>query len=378
MSAHDPVPPAPAGASADRLLADAARAADVARVRMTGALNDLFRSPDSRLNDRDHATASRMLAHLVTDIERALRERLVGDGLLDGFDATRLELADLEQPIAWPRLAHSRVMREPVLIGLLMRRCQEHYVGQALRRVYPLRHGIKQSMLDRLAAHADSRIEEAASNFLITDSRRIDRFGDPLLDRADLPLELQHRVTWWVAAALRDHMTSADEVDREAADRALVAAAASLLENYDNAGAIDSRAADLVSIVKDVEGIDDSLIAALLTEGQLPIWISALSLRAEIDAESVWPMIADADGSRLTLLLRAINMDRALALGSLVELFVARGGVISEQDARLTEAAAAFDALSVEDALAAIKPWRPTDHYRRAVAGLALDEGHDQ
>ena len=163
MSAHDPVPPAPAGASADRLLADAARAADVARVRMTGALNDLFRSPDSRLNDRDHATASRMLAHLVTDIERALRERLVGDGLLDGFDATRMELADLEQPIAWPRLAHSRVMREPVLIGLLMRRCQEHYVGQALRRVYPLRHGIKQSMLDRLAAHADSRIEEAAS-----------------------------------------------------------------------------------------------------------------------------------------------------------------------------------------------------------------------
>jgi len=77
-------------------------------------------------------------------------------------------------------------------------------------------------------------------------------------------------------------------------------------------------------------------------------------------------------------LLRAIDMDRALALGSLVELFVARGGVISEQDARLTEAAAAFDALSVEDALAAIKPWRPTDHYRRAVAGLALDGGHDQ
>jgi len=81
-------------------------------------------------------------------------------------------------------------------------------------------------------------------------------------------------------------------------------------------------------------------------------------------------MLADADVSRLTLLLRAIGMERHVALGLLAGLFAARTGPGAANDRQLARAATAFDELSIEQARAAIRAWGLDDHYRRAIAGL--------
>ena len=375
MSGTDPASPSNGGAYADRLLAEAARAADGARIRLSGALNDLFRSPESRLNDRDHAMMNRMLVGLIADIEADIRTLLVSQGLLAVLADLTDELRDAGRQIAWPRLARSRVMRDSGLIQLLLRRSDEHHLANALRDTHPARFNPEQGVTDRLANHAVEGITEAAQALLLREHRRGDEFGEPRLDRADLPIELQHRITWWVAAALRDHMLASHDIDREEADRALVSAASALLEGYDENQTIDSLTFALACRVREVGALDDAFLAGLLREGEVAIWVAGVAVRAMIDNEAVWPMLFDPDASRLTLLLRAIGMDRATALSLLADLFLARGGIGSEQDELLSHAAAAFDALAVEEAHAAIRPWRPGDHYRRAVARLALDEG---
>lgn len=375
MSGTDPATPAEGGAYADRLRAESARAADSARIRLSGALNDLFRSSESRLNDRDHAAMTRMLAALIGMVETDIRARLVEQGLLGDFPDLVSELGEADRKIAWPRLQRSRVMRDDGLIMLLLRRCDEHHLSTALRAAYPARLHPETGIVGRLANHPDEILADAVQAVLLSEQRRNDSFGEPLLDRADLPIELQHRMTWWVAAALRDHMLASHDIDREEADRALVSAASALLDGYDESQTIDSLAFALACRVRQAETLDDALLAGLLRDGQVALWVAGLAVRAMIDSDAVWPMLADPDASRLTLLLRSIGMERSVALSLLADLFLARGGVAADQDERLAHAAFAFDALAVDEALAAIRPWRPGDHYRRAVARLALDEG---
>lgn len=369
MSASDIVRPMPSGAHADRLLADAARAADGARARLTGALNDLFRTPEYRLSDRDHATMTRMLSMLVESIEQDLRAHLAGMPPVSDIATLKEEFADSAFAIAGPKLARSRVMRDADLAAVLLRHCDEHHIARALRAAYPQGDG-GGALMDRLTGHGDAAIADAAASLLVAESRRVDRFGEPMLNRADLPIELQHRMTWWIAAALRDHMLHEHDIDAASADRALVAAVTALMTGYDEGETVDARAHELAIRLARAGALDDALLVALLYEGQLAGWVAGLAARALLDSAAVWTMLADADVSRLTLLLRSIGMERHIALGLLAGLFTARTGSGTVNDIQLARAATAFDELSIEQARAAIRAWGLDDHYRRAIAGL--------
>src|SRR6476620_2372879 len=88
------------GAIADRLLADAARAADSARARLATALVDLFLPGDTRLTDQQRITMERILRGLVMAVEDEFRGRLIdamGDAatpeLAAALITARVELA---------------------------------------------------------------------------------------------------------------------------------------------------------------------------------------------------------------------------------------------------------------------------------------------
>lgn len=352
------------------MLADAARAADGARARLTGALNDLFRTPEYRLSDRDHATMTRMLSMLVETIEHDLRAHLIGMAPVAASETLKDEFADSGLAIAGPKLARSRVMRDADLAAILLRHCDEHHIARALRATYPRGDAASGALMERLTSHGDAAIADAAASLLVAESRRLDGFGEPVLNRMDLPIELQHRMTWWIAAALRDHMLHEHDVDPAAADRALVSAVTALMTGYDERETVDARAHELALRLMRASALDDTLLVALLYEGQLAGWVAGLAARAMLDSAAVWTMLADADVSRLTLLLRSIGMERHIALGLLAGLFAARAGSSAGNDLQLARAATAFDELSVEQARAAIRAWGPDDHYRRAIAGL--------
>jgi hypothetical protein len=261
-------------------------------------------------------------------------------------------------------------MRDADLAAVLLRHCDEHHIARALRAAYPRGDAAGGALMERLTSHGDAAIADAAASLLVAESRRVDRFGEPMLNRADLPIELQHRMTWWIAAALRDHMLHEHDVDPAAADRALVSAVTALMTGYDERETVDARAHELALRLARVDAIDDTLLVALLYEGQLAGWVAGLAVRAMLDSAAVWTMLADVDVSRLTLLLRSIGMERHIALGLLAGLFAARTGSSAGNDLQLARAATAFDELSIEQARAAIRAWGHDDHYRRAIAGL--------
>lgn len=350
MYASDPVPPAPEQGSADRLIAAAARAADGARARLSGAINDLFRPIDNRLNDREHALMTRMLPALIGEIEQELRDRIAtGDGFEPALEAV---LRDPVHPIALPRLARSRILRDADLAGLLLRRCDEHHVACRLQLAYPGTDGA----LDRLSRHPDASVRQAVAALLVEESCRIDGFGDPQVRLVDTPLELLHRLAWWVATMLRDYLLD-HGLAADLVDHLLAQAVTGLIAGCDPRQAIDQRAAELVEVLAREGLLDEALLAGLMHDGQVALWIACLAHRSGVEAMTIWTMLADPDASRLTLLLRAIGLSRTVALGILAALFAVRAGARAENDMRLTEAAAAFDGLARASAVAALRPY---------------------
>ena len=357
------------GAGADRLLADAARAADGARARLATALVDLFLPGDARLTDQQRIIMARILGGLVTAVEDEFR-RLLIDALGDAATpelAAALATARVE--IAAPILERARVLRDGELVAVLLRRADEHRLALALRRSGQGRDE-GAGLIDRLLAHQDAGIAAGGMALLIAESRRHDRFGEPVLARTDLPAELQHHMVWWVAAALRDYLVERHGVDPLAADRPLVTVATAMLAAYDEGDTLEGRAFDLAGRLRNVDELDDMLLVEAVSEGRLALLAAALALRAGIDGASAWEMLADTAGSRLAVLLRAIDCPRDMAGAIMLRLTIAD----SRSEAELADNLDAFDLLPAEQARDALRPWRLDGDYRRAIAALAAGE----
>jgi len=356
----------PNGADADRLLSEAARAADGARVRLATALVDLFLPGDTRLTDQQRIIMARILSGLVMAVEDEFRRRLIdvmGDAATPELAAA---LATARVEIAVPILERSHVLRQSELVAVLLRRADEHRLAAGLRRSAE-GHDEGSGLIDRLLAHEEEGIAGGAMALLVAESRRHDRFGEPVLARTDLRAELQHHLVWCVAAALRDYMTMHHAIDPQAADRPLVAVATAMLAAYDESETLEGRAFDLACRLRSAGELDDTLLAEAMNEGRLALLAAALALRAGIDDASAWEMLADTGSSRLAVLLRAIGSSREIAGAIMLRLTIAD----NRSESELADNLDAFDRLPIEQAREALRPWRLDDSYRRAIAALA-------
>ena len=357
------------GADADRLLADAAHAADGARARLATALADLFLPGDTRLTDQQRISMTRILGGLVMAVEDEFRGRLVdamGDAATPELTAA-LVTARIE--IAAPILERSRVLHDGELVAILLRRADEHRLTTALQRSGEGRDEGSR-LIDRLLAHENTSVAGGAMALLVAESRRHDRFGEPVLARTDLPAELQHHMAWWVAAALRDYLVERHAIDPLVADRPLVTVATTMLAAYDEGETLEGRAFDLACRLRSVDELDDMLLVEAANEGRLALLAAALALRAGIDGASAWEMLVDTAGSRLAVLLRAIDCSREMAGAIMLRLTIAD----HRSEAELADNLDAFDLLPIEQAREALRPWRLDSDYRRAIAALAAGE----
>jgi uncharacterized protein (DUF2336 family) len=367
MSAFDRDQASGPSGDADRLLTAAAQAADGARHRLATTLVDLFLPGNSRLNDQQRITMARILNALVTTVEDDFRQRLIG--AMGGAATPELAaaLATARVQIATPILEKARLLQDQELMAVLLRRADEHRLATGLSRATERHDNAASSLIDRLLDHVDPAVPAAAMALLIAESRRLDRFGDAILARTDLPAELQHRLVWWVAAALRDYMVERHAIDPAGADYALVTAATAMLAGYDEGDTLEARAFHLAHLLHREDALDDALLAEAVAEGRLALFAAALALRASIDGRAAWEMVVDVTGTRLAVLLRSIDCSRDIAGGIMLMLAMAEG----RTEDQLADHLDAFDMLEPERAGEALRPWRLDQDYRRAIASLA-------
>src|SRR6185295_13561861 len=290
------------GSSGREKQSDAARLLlAAARERFAVAATDLLLPDQARLTEWQRLTAAALLTRLVRGLEDELRFRLAAR--FEGHAALHAALSSAHVPIALPILERAQVLRDSELSNVLVRRVEEHRYWKAHA---PGPGG--DELLFTLVRDADEEIAAEAMELIVARSRRFDRFQEPAMGAVELPAELQHKLVWMVAAALRHYIVQQHHV--AAVDVAIEETASGLIAAYDEGDTLEARAVRLAGRLHAAGRLDGALLSRTLAEGMLPLFIAGIAMLCALDYAAAWEVLADPRGRGPAILLRAAGVER--------------------------------------------------------------------
>lgn len=346
----------------ERARSDAARLLlAAARERFAAAASDLLLPERARLTEWQRLTAATLLTRLVRSIEDALRASLAEH--FEGHEAVAAALSSAHVPIALPILERAQALGDPDLGTVLVRRVEEHRFWTA----YGREGG--EDLVFELVRDPDEALAADAMALVVARSRRFDRFQEPVLGHVDLPAELQHKLVWLVAAALRHYLTQQHGL--RAVDAAVEAAAAAFIADYDEGAGLEAVAARLVRRLQLAGRLDGVSLSRMLGEGALPLFVAGVGALAGLDHLAAWEVLSDPRGRGPALLLRVAALEREDAAAILL-LLNTRGRLFSgvEGDAA-AEQLELYDSLDAATAADVLRLWRADPAYRASVARIS-------
>ena len=349
------------------------RASD-SRRRLLENMTDLFLSPDARLSERERALMEEIIVKLVHEMEMQVRselaERLAASDLAPK-DLIVL-LANDAIAIARPVLQQSRLLQDSDLVEIVHLRTQEHRLTVAARN--GVGETVAQALIDfgedqvieTLIANRDSTISRQAMEYLVEESRRVDRFQQPLLQRPDLPVELATRMFWWVSAGLRQAILTAHPIDEMLLDELLEESAAAVATKSGQ----QSDAEKLAAAMTERGAMGERYILQNLRSGHVLAAIAGLAKMASADLATVRRVVFDPGGEALAACCKAAEMSRSgfAAVFLLTREAQENGHVI--QPGRVEAMMQLYDKLDQRQAQATLRLWMREDGYRDAVNKL--------
>jgi hypothetical protein len=325
------------------------------RGRLETVRRDFFLDPAQRLTEQERALMTAMLHCLVSDIADSIRAALPSGRVAanDEGDAALIEA-----------LAASRLLDEPALMALLLRRADEERISMASRA----RSGRREArVLQGLVSHDYGAVAGAAMALILGRGRRRDRFGQCLVAYDDLQPASADALVPAVAAGLRREISSSRGAP--IADLELAEASARVLERHDEERGIDALTAALVHFLDEADGLTDELLLAAAHEGEISFLAEVLSRRANVPAEAAMDELLSGDPVYLMSLLRTAGMSRELSAGLLAGI----GDLLGIADAGA--AIGIFDRMTDSEAQAA-RSWLVTaPAYRAALERLGQGRG---
>lgn len=348
--------------AATRLASRSADAGRVAAARLDVAVADIFLSQPGRLDDRTRWTVLRLAETTVNAIE----QQIVG-GAARAL-ATRgwpeaAAILESNQALAWPRLLDTGLMRDAEVIAELIAQARIDLLDQSLT-VLRAPDG-EPTLVAMLADGADVGLRQAALAYMVADGRRRLSAGER---HADLPAALQARVTWWVAAALRERL--GDMAGFES-DVAICDAAQRCVGGYGDDERVEAAAARLAALLHAAPDPRGELLLHALESARATLFVALLAAALSIDAADARALLLDPESDRLWLAMRAAGMSRDA---------IARAGFLLTEADRARDLDALIElldplaALDPATAAAAVAPLTLPADYRAALRALNRDQ----
>ena len=250
------------------------------------------------------------------------------------------------------RLTASGLLDREELVGLLLRRADEHRIASAFaNRAGPR----KLPLLPCLVGDSDAAIAAAAMALVVARGRRRDAFGQPCIEPSDLSFGEACCLVFAVAAA----MAAQDVGDRAA----LAAAADAVASRHDTADSLDAAVCSLSAALDAGGRNDDALAEAAAEDGEASLLAGLLARRAAISAETVWGYLIGGQDGGLALLGRMAGLDRPTAARLIAEYGTLSGASVEEEIGR-------FDSLTADEVQVSLAWWRLPSDFRDALSAV--------
>ena len=321
--------------------------------RLATVRADFFLSPAERLTEQERALMTAMLHGLVGEVADELRAALPAGWAAANDDSNALLVE---------QLCAARLLDDPVLIALLLRRADEERIASGAKA----RSGRSDArVLQGLVSHEDGAVSAAAMALILARGRRRDRFGQSLLALDDLAPETAVRLVHTIAAALRHALGGGGE-----RDAILTGVTSRLIGSLDERASVDALTGALVALLNDQGALNDELLLAAAHDGEIGFLALAVARRGGIPSESGIAELLSGDVRRIMALLRVAGLSRELSAGLLAGI----GDLLGIAD---PGAAIGFFAGLTDEQLTAARAWLAAAPAYRAALGV-LGEGHGQ
>lgn len=348
-----------------------------ARSKLVENITDMFLKDEWRLTDHERALMTDILSKLVSEVEANVRKELAEALARSGEDLPEVVniLANDEIEIARPLLEKSPLLQDPDLIEIIRMRTEEHRVAIANRD--ELSEGVSNALVDyggpdaieALLNNHDAQLSQRAMEYLVTESRRVDRFQEPLVAREDLPGELAYKMFWWVSAAIRKRILSEHQVDPLQLEGAVRRAARAALVDHSAADGAYVKAQKLVRRMSESGELTITFLINALRQRRLAVFVAGLAELGGITFRTAWRIFSDKGGESFAIIAKAIGVERSQFTSLYLLVLQVRDGGTPKSPGVVKSVMALFDAVSDDNARGALMVWQ-----RDAAYQLAIDE----
>jgi uncharacterized protein (DUF2336 family) len=356
------------------------------RRMLTATIGDLFTKQDKVLTERERALMSDILRKLIHDCEMAVRRDLA-ERLAKAPNPPHdliVALANDDIEVAEPILMSSEVLRDTELIRVIRLRTQQHQLAIAMRR--SLSEHVSDALVETgnvdviktLLENADAQISEATMEYLAEESRRVDTYQEPLLNRGDLKQELAERMYHWVSAALRSHILENFDIEPSRLDDQLedVAQAIARDPEQHQAEPDETRPATVLArrLVEKRKVTPDFLIQ-VLRQGEIRLFEALFGQMSGLKAPRLQGVLYDSGGEGLAIACRAMEMPKPTFATIFLLSRRGRPGTQFIDPRELSRALLIFDKMNPNAAVEVMKSWRRDWTYQDATERIAASPG---
>ena len=348
------------------------------RRALFATVKDLFFENGGALTERERALMGDILRKLIADVEILVRKDLA-ERLAKRADAPRelvVALANDEFEVAYPLLKESTLLHDADLIEIIRHRTQAHQVAVATRK------GVSEQVSETLVGtgdtdviatlldNGDAAISRSVMEYLVAESKRVDRFQMPLVNRRDLPSDLARKMCWWVSAALRQHIVANYDVDPTAIDDSIEETVKDALDTGE-ADAGEPSEAERVAAEMGAHGrLTEAFLTHTLRQGEVPLFEACFARAIDLKLKLTRRLLYEPGGEALALACKAAGFKRA----TFTAIFLlARKGVVradSFETEEISRAADFFDRVNHDHAISVVKRWRRDADYLHALRRL--------
>lgn len=352
------------------------------RASLYDAISDLFERRGEELDERERELMLEILRQLSREVEMSVRKKLASR-LAKRTDAPydlMVMLANDRIEVAHDILVESPIIRDTELIEVIRHRTSQHQLAVSVRK--DISEDVSGALVDNgsedvivtLLNNPDAQISATVMEHLVEESRRVDRYQNPLVKRQDLPKPLATKMCNWVSAALRMHIVENFDIDIHDLDDEIAQTVGeitkSTAEPQTDEDAVDTAAQKLIDKLYDAGELSPRFAVKSLSQGQITLFELAIAKLTGLRIRLTRRIIYEPGGEGLAVACRAIGVDRAVFISMYRLTRKARTKLDDPTDDDIRRLVEFYDRISAEDAQLVLRKWLRDPDYLAALREL--------
>ena len=338
-------------------------------------VQELFVQNDGNLTDRERALMSEILRQLIHEVELSVCQD-VAERLSERDDAPRervLALANDYIEVAHLLLLNNSVLHDVDLIEIIKHRTQAHQLAVSMRK--DVSEDVSDALVEtgdtgvitRLLENEDAAITSASMEYIVAESKRVDPFQNPLINRKDLPPDMARKMYWWVSVAVRQQIVDNFSIDPATIDDSIVGVVKDRIEATEDQAKKTSAAERVTEEMAAHNKLTEEFLLNALRDGEIPLFQSGLAQTLGIHVKLMRRLIYEPGGEGLAMGCKAVGFSTE-TFAKIFHLTREATGANGPFDTREFERLADFyDCLKPDHAEKVVSRWRRDPDFLHAV-----------